>query len=91
MHDFPSFICVTADVGCAYLNARMPKYDPDKLVFIKNDPDIVTLLSSAMIDPSLRTNGSMLLSTSTNNVAISGSILINTSFSGSCFGILAFK
>ena len=49
------------------------------------------LLSSAMINPSLRTKGSMLLSTSTNNVAISGSILINTSLSGSWFGILAFR
>ena len=44
MHDFPSCIRVTADVGCAYLNARMPKHDPDELVFIKIDPDIATLL-----------------------------------------------
>ena len=44
MHDFPSCVCVTADIGCTYLNARMPKHDSEKLVFIKIDPDIATLL-----------------------------------------------
>ena len=44
MHDFSGCICVAADVGCAYLNVRIPKHDPDKLVFIKIDPDIATLL-----------------------------------------------
>ena len=34
MHDFPRCIRVTADEGCAYLNARMLKHDPEKLVFI---------------------------------------------------------
>ena len=44
MHNFSSCICVAADVGCAYLNAKMLKHDPEKLVFIKIDPDIATLL-----------------------------------------------
>ena len=62
MHDFPSCICVTADVGCAYLNARMPKHDPEKLVFIKIDPDIATLLvevDSNML-PFVRKDGSII-------------------------------
>ena len=44
MNDFPGCTCVTADIGCAYLNARMPKHDPEKLVFIKIDPDMASLL-----------------------------------------------
>ena len=62
MHNFPSCTCVTADVGCAYLNARMPKHDPDKLVFIKIDPDIATLLvevDSNML-PFVRKDGSII-------------------------------
>ena len=62
MHDFPSCICVTADVGCAYLNASMPKHDPEKLVFIKIDPDVATLLvevgSSMLLF--VRKNGSII-------------------------------
>ena len=41
---FPQCVCVTADIGCTYLNARMPKHDSEKLVCIKIDPDIATLL-----------------------------------------------
>ena len=62
IHDFSGCICVTADVGCAYLNARMPKHDPEKLVFIKIDPDIATLLvevGSNML-PFVRTDGSII-------------------------------
>ena len=44
MHDFPGCICVTVDIGCAYLNASIPKHDLEKLVFFKIDPDIATLL-----------------------------------------------
>ena len=44
MNDFPGCTCVTADIGCAYLNARMPKHDPEKLVFIKIDHDMASLL-----------------------------------------------
>ena len=62
MHDFPSCICVTADVGCAYLNASMPKHDPEKLVFIKIDPDIATLLVEVDINmlPFVRKDGSII-------------------------------
>ena len=40
---------VTLDIGSAYLNAPMPKDDPDKLVFMRIQPDIATLLCK--LDP----------------------------------------
>ena len=43
--------CVTADVGCAYLNAAMPKGDAEKLVFIKIAADIASTLIK--VDPSM--------------------------------------
>ena len=53
--------CVTADIGCAYLNATMPKNDPDKLVFIRIPPHIAAML--VKVDPKmrkyLRTDGSL--------------------------------
>ena len=53
--------CVTADIGCAYLNASMPKTDPDKLVFIRIPPHIAAML--VKVDPRmhqyLRTDGSL--------------------------------
>ena len=55
MSDYSTWcICVTADVKCAYLNARMPKNDPTKLVHIKIDADIATMLVEA--DSSMLTN-----------------------------------
>ena len=44
MNDYPGCLRVTADIGCAYLNAKMPKHDPEKLVFIMIDFDIAALL-----------------------------------------------
>ena len=35
---------VTLDIGSAYLNAAMPKDDPSKLVFMRIQPDIATLI-----------------------------------------------
>ena len=43
--------CVTADVGCAYLNAAMPKGDTEILVFIKIAADIASTLIE--VDPSM--------------------------------------
>ena len=47
----PECVCVTADVGCAYLNAKMPKNDPTKLVHIKIESDIATMLIE--VDPTM--------------------------------------
>ena len=44
--------CVTADVGCAYLNTSMPKDDPNELVFIKIAADIAATLSA--VNPKMR-------------------------------------
>ena len=44
MNNFPGCLCVTADVGCAYLNVKMPKQHPQELVFIRIDSDITALL-----------------------------------------------
>ena len=44
--------CVTADIGCAYLNAKMPKDNPDKLVFIRINPHIAAMLVD--VDPRMR-------------------------------------
>ena len=58
----PECVCVTADVGCAYLNAKMPKNDLTKLVHIKIEPDIATMLievDTTMI-PYVRKNGSII-------------------------------
>ena len=49
LHEELGCRCVTADVGCAYLNAHMPKHDPDKLVFIKIAADITSILVE--VDP----------------------------------------
>ena len=61
MNDFPGCLCVTADVGCAYLNAKMPKHDPEKLVFIRIDSDIAALLLEADSNmlPFVRKDGSI--------------------------------
>ena len=40
------------DVACAYLNARMPKNNPEKLVFLRIDSFITPMLLKA--DPSLQ-------------------------------------
>ena len=47
----PECVCVTADVGCAYLNARMPKSDSTILVHIKIEPDIATMVLE--VDPTM--------------------------------------
>ena len=61
INDSPAHLCVTADIGCAYLNAKMPKYDPEKLVFIRIDSDIAALLVEvdSNIVPSVRKDGSI--------------------------------
>ena len=62
MNNFPRCLCVTADAGCAYLNAKMPKQDPEKLVFIRIDSDITALLvevDSNML-PFVRKDGSII-------------------------------
>ena len=43
---------VVTDVTCAYLNARMPKDNPEKLVFLRIDPFITPLLLK--VNPSLQ-------------------------------------
>ena len=43
--------CVTADIGCAYLNAAMPKEDPGKLVFIRISPHFASML--VKVDPKM--------------------------------------
>ena len=54
---------ISLDIGSAYLNARMPKDDPSKLVFMAIAPIIATILVD--IDPSykkfLRPNGSIIV------------------------------
>ena len=62
MNNFPGCLSVTADVGCTYLNAKMPKQDPEKLVFIRIDSDITALLAevdSNML-PFVRKDGSII-------------------------------
>ena len=53
--------CVTADIGCAYLNAAMPKENPDKLVFIRISPHIASMLVKVdpKMHPFLCTDGSL--------------------------------
>ena len=62
MNNYPGCVCVTGDVGCAYLNAKMSKQDPEKLVFIRIDSDITALLvevDSNML-PFVRKDGSII-------------------------------
>ena len=42
---------VVTDISCAYLNARMPKTNPDKIVIMRIDPYITSML--AKTDPSM--------------------------------------
>ena len=62
MNYFPGCLCVTADVGCAYLNAKIPKHDPEKLIFIKIDSNIAALLVEVDINmlPFVRKDGSII-------------------------------
>lgn len=54
---------ISLDIGSAYLNAKMPKDDPNKLVFMAIAPIIADILID--IDPTykkfLRTNGSIIV------------------------------
>ena len=43
---------VVTDVTCAYLNAAMPKSNPDKLVFVRIDAFITSMLIT--VDPSMK-------------------------------------
>ena len=43
---------VVTDVTCAYLNAAMPKNDPGKLVFVRIDAFITSMLIT--VDPSMK-------------------------------------
>ena len=43
---------ISLDIGCAYLNASMPKSNPDKAVFMRIAPEIATFL--IMLDPTMQ-------------------------------------
>ena len=43
---------ISLDIGCAYLNASMPKSNPDKAVYMRISPEIATFLIK--IDPAMQ-------------------------------------